>query len=78
MKENSNFLFVIDYFFSISIVDFFGFTCAVYLVTLGNFDKMQFKCSSCQWFQLLGFAIALKNYIIVDIFNGIIINNIYN
>ena len=41
-------------------------------------DKMQFKCSSCQWFQLLGFAIALKNYIIVDFFNGIIINNISN
>ena len=38
MKENSNFLFVIDYFFSISIVDFFVFKCAVYLVTPGNFD----------------------------------------
>ena len=48
MKENSNFLFVIDYFFSISIVDYFVFTYAVYIVTLGNFDKMQFKCSSCQ------------------------------
>ena len=42
-------VFVIDNFFSISIVDFFVFTCAVYLVTLGNFDKMPLKCSSCQW-----------------------------
>ena len=44
MKGNSNFLFVIDYFFSISFVDFFVFKCAAeYLVTLGNIDKMQFK-----------------------------------
>ena len=31
MKENSNFLFVIDYFFSIYVVDFLVFKCAVYL-----------------------------------------------
>ena len=55
MKGNSNFLFFIDYFI-MSIVDFFVFKCAVYLVTFSNLDKMEFECSS--WFQLLAFAIA--------------------
>ena len=43
------------------VVDFFVFKCAIYLVTLGNFDKMQFKCSSCHWF---GFIIASKIFIV--------------
>ena len=58
MKENSNFLFVIDYFFSISIVDFFVFTCAVYRVILIKCNLNVPLANGSNF----SFAIALKNY----------------